>query len=668
MVRIVPAIGGITATIDNVETRAVLAQGTTLRILAYQRSGTNANITNDVLVSEQTYTVSADGTLTADGGKGMFLIPKQTYDFYLVTPALTVTNGTVSVPHNVDYATAAVPAQKVEAGSIEAGGAWTLYANLTRQMAKLNITVDRQDAGVTSVASGGLVTLTAMAPSPVTVQPGGTLSAAAGSTTFSYNGATFTAGANAWQGTYTTYVLPKTAGTFTVGFKLRVNGKSKLNDYTATLNTGNIGALEAGKEYNLTLNIPTPVVVPTEPGDLSAENTANCYILNDANESYHFNATIMGNGTVPASQQGKLSGTIPKSANYTAKILWSMGGSGGENGVIGTPVYDSSAGTISFTTTNQSANGNALVALVDSKGTGDTSDDVILWSWHLWRTSYDPSTDYHLYDVIDGRTLQPTWNAGKAANETYTRFMVNQENGEPGMKVMKYDLGAVNLGAIISNDETNGLFYAWGRKDPFWGAGYTNSSYYGGSAFAPYEITDVASTIQKPMNFIGEDMDMVTDFDPDHWGDPGESAPRLARDEYNGAAATTFAITMNPKTCFDPCPTGWRVSPAETFKIFDSYNQGQPQTQTQNAYGAGFQVNSKGTLANFSTQGCIGSPDLLAAGWDGTNWTSGVIGNQPEKDSIIEAFFFATSPGSNNYPKMYNCDFVTGFRVRCVQE
>ncbi|MDR0962138.1 MAG: fimbrillin family protein [Mediterranea sp.] len=409
----------------------------------------------------------------------------------------------------------------------------------------------------------------------------------------------------------------------------------------------------------------TPSVTPLSGTNLSANGTANSYIINtNASQAYYFDAQSMGNGVVPASQAGNLTGTITPNENYTAKILWSMGGANGKNGIISTPVYDATHGAITFNSTATNNNGNALVALVDTKGTSsDTSDDEILWSWHLWRTNYDPSNDYHLYDVVDGRTIVPSLSSGKEANQAYTRFMVNEENGVPGMKVMKYDLGDVNNGNITVLDETNGFFYTWGRKDPFWGV-FSNSLNFGGSSFVLGGITDVASTIQKPTNFSSSNPLFVTDFNDDLWGDPGASAPRLATSSSTGNT-NTFPIAMNPKTCFDPCPPGWRVPPAETFKIFDTYNPGNT-TAAKGTYTASFVVNDAGDIAAFVTHGGQLSYNNFTMNSNGGYWTSGAIDDVSWTSNKFE-FYFALDPGGN-YPKMYNDTSGYAHRIRCAQE
>lgn len=94
-----------------------LAEGTTVRVLAFERAGENADIANDTFVSEATYVAGEDGALTpcvvdADGkiaagtGLSMKLPPAEyAYDFYAITPAMEVPeHKNISVGHGVDYA------------------------------------------------------------------------------------------------------------------------------------------------------------------------------------------------------------------------------------------------------------------------------------------------------------------------------------------------------------------------------------------------------------------------------------------------------------------------------------------------------------------------------------------------------------------------------------
>lgn len=146
-----------------------------------------------------------------------------------------------------------------------------------------------------------------------------------------------------------------------------------------------------------------------EEVDLSAEGTANCYIV-PAPGQYSF-ATR------------KVSGS---EVTGIARVdwIWATRVEGSEtNELISDLSYGN--GRISFTASTRK--GNVLVAAFNDA-------DEILWSWHIWMTD-DPRTEEMRY-------------AG-------------------GMTFLDRNLGAVN--AVPGSANSAGVLYQWGRKDPFAG-------------------------------------------------------------------------------------------------------------------------------------------------------------------------------------------------------
>lgn len=163
--------------------------------------------------------------------------------------------------------------------------------------------------------------------------------------------------------------------------------------------------------------------------------------------------------------------------------------------------------------------GNALIAVRDADGR-------ILWSWHIWVTDYDPSSQ------------APKLN---------------------GLSWMTRNLGALS----DDYDETGsakGFVYQWGRKDPFpSGAGwndlnditvYDASGTAATDLFANEQVTasnNLQNAVEHPTTFyygtrIGDDYyDWLT-------ADGTAKNNRLWETAADGG-----------KTLFDPCPPGWRV-------------------------------------------------------------------------------------------------------------
>ena len=182
---------------------------------------------------------------------------------------------------------------------------------------------------------------------------------------------------------------------------------------------------DAGYDYKIT-DEPSYVFIPSAPlrhvyalflpGEiqLDARNTANSYIAPQLLCDYSFDATVQGNGcaTLGITPQ-------PLSGAY-ARLIWESGTQA--NSIIASLSYDGRR--ISFRT--GSRQGNALIGLFDAWGN-------CIWSWHIWVASYNPDSSAQTY--------------------------------ASGAVFMDRNLGAI--GTDYTQSTACGLYYQWGRKDPF---------------------------------------------------------------------------------------------------------------------------------------------------------------------------------------------------------
>lgn len=180
---------------------------------------------------------------------------------------------------------------------------------------------------------------------------------------------------------------------------------------------------------------------------------------------------------------------------------------------------------------NPNIEGNAVIAAY--KG------DLIVWSWHLWVTSYDPEK-------------QPMRWTDKESGETHV--------------LMDRNLGSETNDMFENSSKSYGLLYQWGRKDPFVGADDIASS----KSCVKYDIdgnivknesqlrpvydndetTNLELSINNPNVFYYATGNLPIDWltnkpflqDNDLWG--GKSGQ---------------------KTMYDPCPAGWRVPDKSAF-------------------------------------------------------------------------------------------------------
>ncbi len=256
---------------------------------------------------------------------------------------------------------------------------------------------------------------------------------------------------------------------------------------------------------------------------LDTSGTANCYVAPDLNRRYSFDARVMGNG------KSTLDITPRPLAGTRAKVLWESSAARGD--VIRS--VSLSNGRIVFETGTQ--HGNALVGLFDAAG-------ECIWSWHIWAADYNPNAACHTY--------------------------------ASGAVFMDRNLGA--LTTDCSRSEARGLYYQWGRKDPFVRSDTSADGLGAGSALSGYEIIyldpaqhefDRIMTIgwatQHPTTYIdcasfreGDDRADVLDWlytsHPNLWG--------------NRTTGNASISMINEKTIYDPCPPGWRVPHLEAFK------------------------------------------------------------------------------------------------------
>lgn len=201
------------------------------------------------------------------------------------------------------------------------------------------------------------------------------------------------------------YTYNVTLNTSTTAIKVEID--CELEDWnSAGGNSGDMGDEGSGDNDDDSLSKYT---------DLSSEGTANCYLVSQPGE-YRFKAV-----------QGNSDATVGNVKDV--EVLWESFGTDvtPEVGDIITSVSYHS-GYVCFSVPDTFSNGNALVAVRNSKG-------VILWSWHIWCAE----EGWKEQEYYNGAGIMMDRNIGATS-------------ATPG-----------NIGAL-------GLIYQWGRKDPFLGS------------------------------------------------------------------------------------------------------------------------------------------------------------------------------------------------------
>ena len=209
---------------------------------------------------------------------------------------------------------------------------------------------------------------------------------------------------------------------------------------TFTINMAGVALEVAGEEVDL-----------SSYTDLSAEGTANCYLV-QATGRYKFKA-VKGNSTEPV---GDVGFTYVLWESYGTDIMPLSG-----NLIASTGYQD---GYVYFSTPMSFKNGNSSIAVYDTNGT-------ILWSWHIWSSA--EGWNDHVYKNNAGTMMDRNLGATSAT---------------PG-----------NVGAL-------GLLYQWGRKDPFMGSSDISISTVAISLGTWKTVSGsqtVDYAIENPMTFIG---------------------------------------------------------------------------------------------------------------------------------------------------------------------
>ncbi len=208
-----------------------LAEGTTLRILAFKRVGTNADLSKDEYMGEGTYEANSDGSLKEVSS---LLLPQGTYDFYALTPDLEVdktsNSYSVSINHGVDYASSLTAAVTVTEDNPS-----VLLTALTRHCSRLIFNFLPKYDNIKSVVIHS-VALTNMVKAPVVGTLDEPLTVGTGDNATAITLTEFTLSAESpLEYSASTIALPRQAGAFDFKMKACFNDKATEMVYSAHL-------------------------------------------------------------------------------------------------------------------------------------------------------------------------------------------------------------------------------------------------------------------------------------------------------------------------------------------------------------------------------------------------------------------------------------------------
>lgn len=224
--------------------------------------------------------------------------------------------------------------------------------------------------------------------------------------------------------------------------------------------------------------------------------------------------------------------------------------------------------------------GNAVVSISDKND--------IMWSWHIWVTSFDGFDSSIDITNQDGQTftLMPV-NLGWCSNGATVRYYPKRQckvrfTPEVGDQSMAKEVTFIQE-SHTSVPFGNNPYYQWGRKDPFVGTNIPwgnkerwdgTGKYYGtGSENNPPRMfSDLVEDTSSDRLTTKECLNLLIK-NPDKWHNPpaktgGSSYISLNETYSNLWGENTLTDT---KTVYDPCPAGYQVNYFYTYTgILDS--------------------------------------------------------------------------------------------------
>jgi hypothetical protein len=261
--------------------------------------------------------------------------------------------------------------------------------------------------------------------------------------------------------------------------------------------------LVAGEAYTLNFEVKAP---PTTVDD----GKTNCYMVTPGDRvTFKVSRAYLTDGE--SSDDLRIGNTY--NGEFGAAIVWA------DTDVIRS-VHVKGTGKNAEVTVNTDGNngpGNAVVRIYKK---GSDSEHLAVWSYHIWVTDYDPDN--------------------KQNGTTYTNsFTYNSTNYN--YTFMDRHLGATHPN--VGRDKGTGLFYQWGRKDPFPRLGdLTYKHPIGHIARQAVNITtgNLLFATLHPYTFITSSDQTTPTYD---W---------LTQEN-------NTLWSPSEKTIYDPCPKGWRV-------------------------------------------------------------------------------------------------------------
>ena len=344
--------------------------------------------------------------------------------------------------------------------------------------------------------------------------------------------------------------------------------------------------------------VMTPVRIDSYNGKYM---TSNCYIVKEGGY-YQFDARSVDKVNV-------FTGKTPYTDGYRAKWLWSTG----SESIIYNVGFGNS-GRISFAL-KANANGNAVIALCDKDGN-------IVWSWHIWAITMD-------------NPMEPThWSRGNT-----------------------WLMSDINLGATSkARDDENayGLYYQWGRKDPF-PADKTKCVFNTGvtikgvsSKIADVTADAVGYTVANPTYFL--------------YGNDYKTWISSATDAVNAQSLWNNTTNKSKKTKYDPCPQGYCVPPQNGHAWYTYFT-----SENVKFVNSGITYSYDGVTTFYPAAGYLSGGTLTDAGKTVRCW-AGNLSATPGATTNMFGYSLLCTLSTNAIKTNEGSQAAFGLPIRCMKQ
>ncbi len=362
--------------------------------------------------------------------------------------------------------------------------------------------------------------------------------------------------------------------------------------------------------------------------EIDEEGLANCYVVTTPSTTYSFDAMHRPDNS--------------ELATARVSLLWQS-----NPGVIKhVDLVDGRAMFYVKALTDDSArleDTNGVIAAYNASG-------EIIWSWHLWIVNENPLTD------------TDTYSNGKVFMRKNLGAFTNSDGSADTQKIL----------------DSYGMYYQWGRKDPFPRPYYFDASGAEDESYYNEEGVYIKSIFKEISSICG-----VVGYTIAH---PAHFITNATSIEEGGDGIGDWLVSQDnrlwsdtEKSLYDPCPYGWRVPTADDLSVLRLANE-EDETQLEIAkkqYGwhlsdgvskyfysaCGRRRYSDGKVENMNYK--EGVYPSQPQPWEGYYWTSSTT---TDGKAVSLYFDLTTTRTINKFDNMNHACRANGFQIRCVKE